>query len=116
LWMLERTMDNTMTSVMFVTSPLDCSLKHAGSIIASTIWRIHIWINRISRNCLPNISQPTSADGNDDEEEEEEEEIQQSTTLNLVSRVETRFTLRYLRALRISGSKRDVLVVGSDSG
>ena len=50
-------------------------------------------------------------EGGDDDEEEEEK-----TTLKLVSRLETRSVLRSLGVVRVSGGKRDVIVVGSDSG
>ena len=103
---------------------LDIRLKHAGSIIASAIGEYTTGCTGTQEiACLRAggtidlyrivITQPSSNEGAD-EDEENDEEI--TTTLQLVSRVETRSTLRSLRALRISGSKRDVLVVGSDSG
>ncbi len=127
-----------MTSITSAASMklLDVRLKHAGSIIASTIGEFTSACTASSGGtqeiaCLRAggtidlyrivIIQPTTntatekkASGDDDIEEEEEEET--TTSLQLVSRIETRSTLRCLRALRVSGSKRDVLVVGSDSG
>ena len=49
-----------------------------------------------------------------DSDEEDEEEVQ--TTLKLLKRIETRSTLRSLTAIRISGSKKDVILVGADGG
>ena len=103
---------------------LDVRLKHAGSIIASAIGEYTSTMPSGSQEiaCLRAggtidlyrivVSQPEENGADDDDEEEEES----TTTLQLVSRVETRSTLRTLSALRIAGSKRDVLVVGSDSG
>ena len=113
---------------------LDLRLKHAGSIIASAIGEYTSSSSSGTSTqsqqqeiaCLRAggtidiyrivITQPTSnnSNSNDDDDEEEEEEI--TTTLQLVSRVETRSTLRSIRALRIAGSKKDVLIIGSDSG
>ena len=125
---------------------LDVRLKHAGSIIASAIGEftsscggkpggssapptqeiaclraggtIDVYRIVISVSAAPPKKPPGDGDGDgdDDEEDEDEDEEESTTTLRLVSRVETRSTLRCLSALRVSGSKRDVLVVGSDSG
>jgi len=98
---------------------LDLRLKHASSIISSAIGEYTtdggqeiaclkaggtIDLYRIA------ITQPPPTEESDDEEEEN------TTTLELICRTETKSTLRTLSALRISGSKRDVLVIGSDSG
>ena len=125
-----------MTSVTSAASMklLDLRLKHAGSIIASAIGEYTSSSSSGTSTqsqqqeiaCLRAggtidiyrivITQPTlnNSNSNDDDDEEEEEEI--TTTLQLVSRVETRSTLRSIRALRIAGSKKDVLIIGSDSG
>ena len=116
-----------MTSVTSAAAMklLDVRLKHAGSIIASTIGEFTSGCAGTQEiACLRAggtidlyrivISQPSTGGGDDDDDDDDEEEA--TTTLLLVSRVETRSTLRCLRALRVSGSKRDVLVVGSDSG
>jgi hypothetical protein len=98
---------------------LDCRNKHAGSIIASTIGEITSGSTGSQElACIPffNRRVVTMTMMRRRRRKRKRRKIQQSTTLNLVSRVETRSTLRYLRALRISGSKRDVLVVVSDSG
>ncbi|KAL7443975.1 hypothetical protein ACHAXH_009885 [Discostella pseudostelligera] len=123
-----------MTSITSAASMklLDVRLKHAGSIIASTIGEFTSGCTSSSGGssggtqeiaCLRAggtidlyrivISQPSS-DKSGDEEGDDDEEV--TTSLQLVSRIETRSTLRTLHALRVSGSKRDVLVVGSDSG
>ena len=49
-------------------------------------------------------------------QEDEEDDDEERTTLKLVSRLETRSVLRSLSVVRVSGGKRDVIVVGSDSG
>ena len=122
-----------MTSVTSAASMklLDLRLKHAGSIIASAIGEYTSSSTTATTQsqqqeiaCLRAggtidiyrivITQPTSNNSNsNDDDDEEEEEI--TTTLQLVSRVETRSTLRSIRALRIAGSKKDVLIIGSDS-
>ncbi|KAL9189044.1 hypothetical protein ACHAXT_011534 [Thalassiosira profunda] len=112
-----------MTSVTSAAAMklLDVRLKHAGAIISSAI-------GEFTPDCagtqeiaclkaggtidLYRIVVAAPPDDDDDDEEEEES----TTRLQLVSRVETRSTLRSLRALRLSGSKRDVLAVGCDSG
>ncbi|KAK1747619.1 spliceosome associated factor 3b, subunit 3 [Skeletonema marinoi] len=101
---------------------LDIRLKHAGSIITSAIGEFstsgvqEIVCLRaggtidLFRIVITNVS----TENNDDDEEDEEEEVQ--TTLKLLKRVETRSTLRSLTAIRISGSKKDVILVGADGG
>ena len=113
-----------MTSVTSAAAMklLDLRLKHAGAILASTIGEFTAaGVQEIA--CLRAggtidvyrivISQPGGGDG---EGEEDDDDQEASTTLRLVSRVETRSILRSLQSLRASGAKRDVLVVGSDSG
>ncbi|KAL3806325.1 hypothetical protein ACHAXA_001065, partial [Cyclostephanos tholiformis] len=114
---------NIMTSVTSAAAMklLDVRLKHAGSILSQEIACLRaggtIDLYRIVVSTVKVPSTATKNDGGggcNDEEEEEEEET--TTSLRLISRVETRSTLRCLSSLRVSGSKRDVLVVGSDSG
>ena len=125
---------------------LDVRLKHAGSIIASAIGEFTsscggnpgssspptqeiaclraggtIDVYRIVVSAPPASAsasgkRPTGGDADDDDVDDDDDDEESTTTLRLVSRVETRSTLRCLSALRVSGSKRDVLVVGSDSG
>jgi len=56
----------------------------------------------------------TSSSSNDNEDEDDEEE--QRTWLKLILRTDTRSTLRSLETVRLSGEKRDLVLVGSDSG
>ncbi|KAL7548666.1 hypothetical protein ACHAWF_011936 [Thalassiosira exigua] len=110
-----------MTSVTSAAAMklLDVRLKHAGSVLASAIGEFTPSCDTQEIACLRaggtidlyRIVVVATPEVEDDEEEEEG-----STALKLVSRVETRSTLRCLEALRASGSKRDVLAVGSDSG
>ena len=97
---------------------LDLRLKHSSSIITSSIGEFSrpdtqeiITLRSGGTIDLYEISVTDNDNDNDDEEEEEEK-----TTLKLVSRLETRSVLRSLGVVRVSGGKRDVIVVGSDSG
>ena len=49
---------------------------------------------------------------NDDDDEKEEEDVE----LKLILRTDTRSTLRSMETVRLSGAKRDLVLVGSDSG
>ena len=96
---------------------LDLRLKHSSSIITSSIGEFSrpdtqeiITLRSGGTIDLYEIS-VTDNDNDDDEQEAEEK-----TTLKLVSRLETRSVLRSLGVVRVSGGKRDVIVVGSDSG
>ena len=96
---------------------LDLRLKHSSSIITSSIGEFSrpdtqeiITLRSGGTIDLYEIS-VTDNDNDDDEEEAEEK-----TTLKLISRLETRSVLRSLGVVRVSGGKRDVIVVGSDSG
>jgi splicing factor 3B subunit 3 len=119
---------------------LDVSLKNAGSIIASVIGEFTSGDDTATSSsgspdltptqeiaCLraggtidlyrilvstPSTSSPIGS-GSDEVNDEEE---MTTITLKLVSRVKTRSTLRCLATLRPTGTKHDVLVVGSDSG
>jgi len=97
---------------------LDLRLKHSSSIITSSIGEFSrpdtqeiITLRSGGTIDLYEIS-VTDNDNDDDEEEE----VEEKTTLKLVSRLETRSVLRSLGVVRVSGGKRDVIVVGSDSG
>ena len=101
---------------------LDIRLKHAGSIITSAIGEFSttdvqeiVCLRAGGTIDLYRIVVTTvSKDNNDDDDEDDEEEAQ--TTLRLLKRVETRSTLRSLTAIRIVGSKKDVILVGADGG
>ncbi|KAL7490114.1 hypothetical protein ACHAW6_015826 [Cyclotella cf. meneghiniana] len=108
-----------MTSITSAASMklLDLRLKHSSSIVSSSI-------GEFSRPdtqeivCLRSggtidLYQIVVSDAGETDEDEEEEG---QTTLKLVSRLETRSVLRSLGVVRVSGGKRDVIVVGSDSG
>jgi hypothetical protein len=110
---------STMTSITSAASMklLDLRLKHSSSIVSSSI-------GEFSRPdtqeivCLRSggtidLYQIVVSDAGEANEEEEEEG---QTALKLVSRLETRSVLRSLGVVRVSGGKRDVVVVGSDSG
>jgi len=99
---------------------LDLTLKHAGAIQFSCIGDFTgqsaqevilvrpggaIEVYRIESSTAGN-------DENDDSDEDEE----QRTWLKLVLRTETRSTLRCMETVRLSGEKRDLVLIGSDSG
>mmetsp|Transcript_22189 Transcript_22189/g.33209 ORF Transcript_22189/g.33209 Transcript_22189/m.33209 type:complete len:1312 (+) Transcript_22189:182-4117(+) len=56
----------------------------------------------------------SSSNDNDDDDSEDEEDHR--TWLKLILRTETMSTLRSLETVRLSGEKRDLVLVGSDSG
>lgn len=58
----------------------------------------------------------TSDDKNNNEEEEEEEEEERRIWLKMLMRVETRSIIRSIEIIRLGGEKRDLIIVGSDSG
>ena len=58
----------------------------------------------------------TGGGGSDDDEDNGDDEEEDQTTLKLITRLETRSVLRSLSSVRVSGGKRDVVVVGSDGG
>jgi hypothetical protein len=94
---------------------LDLRLKHSSSIIASSIGEFTRpdtqQIICLRSGGTIDLYEIVVSDVEDDDEEEEER-----TSLKLVSRLETRSVLRSLSVVRVSGGKRDVVVVGSDSG
>lgn len=94
---------------------LDLRLKHSSSIITSSIGEFSRpdtqEIITLRSGGTIDLYEISVTEGGDDDEEEEEK-----TTLKLVSRLETRSVLRSLGVVRVSGGKRDVIVVGSDSG
>ena len=121
-----------MTSVTSAAAMklLDVRLKHAGSIIASTIGEFtnstqaglqEIVCLRaggtidLYRIVISQVGGGGAGSGNeDDDDDDDEEEVQ--TTLKLITRVETRSVLRSISSVRVSGGKRDVVVVGADGG
>ena len=52
----------------------------------------------------------------EDDDDDEDEDGEARTFLKLITRIETRSILRSVATLRLTGEKRDVLSVGSDSG
>ena len=61
-------------------------------------------------------SDATKDDSQDDDKEEEEEEEESRTWLKMIMRVETRSVIRSLDIVRLAGEKRDLVIIGSDSG
>ena len=57
-------------------------------------------------------SSNSSTDDDDDEDDEEENRV----WLKMLMRVETRSIIRSLEIVRLGGEKRDLVIVGSDSG
>lgn len=55
-------------------------------------------------------------DDDDNKEEEEEEEEESRTWLKMIMRVETRSVIRSMDIVRLAGEKRDLVIIGSDSG
>lgn len=120
-----------MTSVTSAAAMklLDVRLKHAGSIVSSAIGEFtsstaglqeivciraggtidlyRIVISRVGGGDKANMD-------NGDDDDDEDEEVQ--TTLKLITRLETRSVLRSICSVRVSGGKRDVVVVGADGG
>ena len=99
---------------------LDISLKHAGAIITSVMGEFtspsqqEIVLLRAGGTMeLYRIMESSSSADHDDEDDDEEES---RTWLKLVTRVETRSVLRSMVAVRLSGEKRDVIVLGADGG
>ena len=113
---------------------LDLRLKHAGSIVASAIGEFTsvskgdaggssrrdgphqeiVCLRAGGTIDLYRIVVAVSSNNTDDDDDDDDEEV--TTTLKLITRLETRSVLRSVSAVRVSGGKRDVVVVGSDSG
>mmetsp|Transcript_23184 Transcript_23184/g.49148 ORF Transcript_23184/g.49148 Transcript_23184/m.49148 type:complete len:1382 (+) Transcript_23184:152-4297(+) len=118
-----------MTSVTSAAAMklLDVRLKHAGSIVSSAIGEFtsstaglqeivciraggtidlyRIVISQVGGGDKANVD-----NGDDDDDDEVQ------TTLKLITRLETRSVLRSICSVRVSGGKRDVVVVGADGG
>ncbi len=58
------------------------------------------------------IESSNSSNDDDDEDDEEENRV----WLKMLMRVETRSIIRSLEIVRLGGEKRDLVIVGSDSG
>ena len=100
---------------------LDVSLKHAGSIICSAMGDFtgvggktqEIAMLRAGGAVeLYRTEESEAFDGDDEEDEEEETKV----WLKLVTRLETKSILRSMAVVRLSGGKKDILVIGSDAG
>jgi splicing factor 3B subunit 3 len=99
---------------------LDLPLKRSGAIIASVMGEFtapgaqEIVVLRPGGliELLRIETEEAARPAGDDSDEEEE----LSTGIKLVNRTETQSVLRSLEAVRLSGSKRDVLAVGADGG
>ncbi len=102
---------------------LDLTLKNAGAIQLSCMGDFtapssqEIVVGRsggaIEIYRIETSSSSSNNDGDDDDDEEEEE---QRTWLKLILRTETRSTLRSIETVRLGGEKRDLVLIGSDSG
>ena len=95
---------------------LDTPLKHAGAIITSCMGEFTapaqqeiVMLRAGGAIELHRIVESTSSEDSDDEDEKR-------TWLKLITRVETRSILRSMATVRLSGEKRDIVVLGSDSG
>ena len=113
------TTQNTESRASADLNLLDLTLKHAGAIITSAVGEFtataqqEIVVLRAGGTLeVHRIIESSPASENDDDEEEEETRI----WLKLITRLETRSVLRSLATLRLSGEKRDLVVLGSDSG
>ena len=98
---------------------LDLTLKNAGAIQYSCMGDFTAPSAQEIIVCRPGgaieiyrIETSSSTKEDDDEEEDED----QRTWLKLILRTETMSTLRSMETVRLSGEKRDLVLVGSDSG
>ena len=100
---------------------LDITLKNAGAIQFSCM-------GEFTAPSSPEIilSRPggaveiyrieSSSGSNDDNDDDSDEEEEHRTWLKLILRTETLSTLRSMETVRLSGEKRDLVLIGSDSG
>ena len=99
---------------------LDVSLKHAGSIICSAMGDFTgvggktQEIAMLRAGGAVELYRTEESEAFDDDEEDEEEETK--VWLKLVTRLETKSVLRSMAVVRLSGGKKDILVIGSDAG
>lgn len=100
---------------------LDLTLKNAGAIQFSCMGDFtapssqEIIVGRPGGAIEIYRIETSSSTSNSDEDDEDEEE-EQRTWLKLILRTETRSTLRSIETVRLSGEKRDLVLIGSDSG
>lgn len=98
---------------------LDLTLKNASAIQSSLMGEFtaegsqEIVVTRPG-GALEVYKIESSDDGNDDDDEDEEEETR--VWLKMVMRVETKSIIRSMEIMRLGGEKRDLILVGSDSG
>ncbi len=99
---------------------LDLTLKNAGAIQYSFMGDFTAPSSQEIIVCRPGgaieiyrIETSSSSDDGDDDSDEEEDT---RTWLKLILRTETMSTLRSMEIVRLSGEKRDLVLVGSDSG
>lgn len=96
---------------------LDITLKNAGAVICSEMGEFttsgeqEICILRAGGGLEIYRIIETST-----EDEEDEEDSESKVWLKLITRVDTRSILRSLVVVRLNGEKRDLIVLGSDSG
>ena len=97
---------------------LDLTLKNAGAIQFSCMGDFTAPSSQEIILSRPGgaieIYRIESSSGDDDDESEDEEDHR--TWLKLILRTETMSTLRSMETVRLSGEKRDLVLVGSDSG
>jgi len=108
---------------------LDLTVKASGAIITSLIGEFSasgqheilvlraggsIELYSIQQVTIPLHHGRKKDEGDMSDDEEEEGELR--TFLKLISRMETRSILRSMTIVRLDGSKRDIVAVGSDSG
>lgn len=99
---------------------LDLTLKNAGAIQYSCMGDFTAPSAQEIIVCRPGgtieiYRIETSSSTNEDDEDDDEDE-EQRTWLKLILRTETMSTLRSMETVRLSGEKRDLVLVGSDSG
>ena len=98
---------------------LDLTLKNASAIQSSLMGEFtaegsqEILVARPG-GALEVYKIESSDDGDNDEDEDEEEENR--VWLKMVMRVETKSIIRSIETVRLTGEKRDLILVGSDSG
>lgn len=116
--MINETPDNNISTDLKL---LDLTLKNAGAILCSSMGDFTAPSSQEIILCraggaieIYRIESSTASKNDNDDENDEEEE--QRTWLKLILRTETRSTLRSLETVRLSGEKRDLVIIGSDSG
>jgi len=100
---------------------LDLTLKNASAIQSSTMGEFttagtqEILLVRPG-GAIEVYKIESSDTPKDDQDDEEEEEEESRTWLKMIMRVETRSVIRSMEIVRLAGEKRDLVIIGSDSG